>query len=42
MKKASNQMTDDGKIKTTYPIRKIPYVPSAVRHMKLVIHPVKK
>jgi hypothetical protein len=40
--KKNQVIDDDGKIKTTYPIRKIPYVPSAVRHMKLVIHPVKK
>jgi hypothetical protein len=28
-------------IETTHPVRKIPYVPSAVRGMKLVIKPVK-
>lgn len=30
------------RIATTYPVRRIPYVPSAVRNMPFTIHPVKK
>jgi hypothetical protein len=30
------------RIHTTYPVRRIPYVPSAVRNMPFTIHPVKK
>lgn len=33
--------SNDGKIKTTYPIRKIPYVPNAVRGLPFTLHPVK-
>ena len=41
-KKDLGEISHDPKIGTTYPIRKIPYVPNAVRHMPFTIYPVKK